>query len=113
MALRETTALKGVPRARLPRAALALGLAGVTCLVLLMGRGAGRSELIATKNGGGSDSIYAETGMVPDAPKKPMVHHPHHPGLKPNAMTAAEYEAKRHSRAPVAQAEGEKGRGQG
>lgn len=47
-----------------------------------------------SKNGGGADNIFAETGVAPDPPKAPMAHHPHHPGLKPHAMTAAEYEAK-------------------
>jgi len=42
----------------------------------------------------GNNNIYAETGMSKPRPTKPMVHHPHHPGLKTNAMTAAEYEAK-------------------
>jgi len=42
----------------------------------------------------GNNNIYAETGMAVPPPAKPMVHHPHHPGLKPNAQTAAEYEHK-------------------
>lgn len=36
----------------------------------------------------------AETGMAAPAPKKPLAHHPHHPGLKANAVTAAQLEAK-------------------
>jgi hypothetical protein len=47
-----------------------------------------------SKNGGGSDNIFAETGVAPDPPRAPVAHHPHHPGLKPHALTAAEYEAK-------------------
>jgi len=38
----------------------------------------------------GGNDIYAETGMDQPAPKKPLLHHPHHPGLKANAMTAAQ-----------------------
>ena len=32
--------------------------------------------------------------MAPDPPKTPLAHHPHHPGLKPHVVTAAEYEAR-------------------
>jgi len=42
----------------------------------------------------GSNNIYAETGMSAPPPAKPMVHHPHHPGLKAKAQTASEYEQK-------------------
>jgi len=43
----------------------------------------------------GENNIFAETGMGKPKAAKPMVHHPHHPGgIKANAMTAAQYEAK-------------------
>jgi hypothetical protein len=43
----------------------------------------------------GENNIFAETGMGKPKPAKTMVHHPHHPGgIKANAMTAAQYEAK-------------------
>jgi hypothetical protein len=42
----------------------------------------------------GSNNIYAETGMSAPPPAKPMVHHPHHPGLKARAQTASQYESK-------------------
>jgi len=48
-----------------------------------------RPQMLANIN-----SIYKETGMAKPAPAKPIVHHPHHPKAKANAMTVAEYEAK-------------------
>jgi len=78
----------------MPRGALVLALLGLGCVALFAGHGVGRTELISSKHGGGSDNIFAETGVRPDAPKRPMVHHPHHPTIKPNAMTAEEYEAR-------------------
>jgi hypothetical protein len=73
--------------------ALALALLGLTCLAVFTRHGWGRTELISSKDGGGVDNIYAETGVKPDAPQKPKVHHPHHPGITARAVTAAEYEA--------------------
>ena len=77
--------------------ALALAMLGLACVAVVLvvaGAGPGRTALVASKHGGGADSIFAETGVAPDAPKRPVAHHSHHPGLTPNAMTAAEYEAK-------------------
>ena len=77
--------------------ALALAMLGLACVAVVLvvaGAGPRRTALVASKHGGGSDSIFAETGVAPDAPKRPVAHHSHHPGLTPNAMTAAEYEAK-------------------
>ena len=49
----------------------------------------------STSSAHGENSIFAETGMGKPKPAKPMVHNPHHPGgIKANAMTAAQYEAK-------------------
>ena len=47
-----------------------------------------RPQMLAMGN-----SIYQETGMAAPRPTKPIVHHPHHPGMHANAMTAEEYEA--------------------
>jgi len=90
----ETTPLAG-GRAKGGGRAMALAMLGLACVaVVLVGSGVSRTELVSSPNGGGSDSIGAETGILPDKPKKPVVHHPQHPGMKPNAMTAAEYEAR-------------------
>lgn len=40
------------------------------------------------------NDIYAETGMAVPPPAKPVVHHPHHPGLQARAQTAEQYENK-------------------
>ena len=73
--------------------ALALALLGLTCLAVFTRHGWGRTELISSKDGGGVDNIYAETGVKPDAPQKPTVHHPHHAGITARAVTAAKSEA--------------------
>jgi len=39
-------------------------LLGFGCMALYTGQGVGRIELISSKAGGGSDNIYAETGVV-------------------------------------------------
>ena len=47
---------------RLP--AFYAALLGFGCMALYAGQGVGRIELISSKAGGGSDNIYAETGVV-------------------------------------------------